>query len=95
MVLGWVDDFWYFIWYFGLWKYCVFGVSGGIFYVFVCVKLFFKDEIFFVGVVFGIVFWEVGLKGLSIYNCLGMFIWGYFLNIMVKVLDKELVILVY
>jgi pimeloyl-ACP methyl ester carboxylesterase len=93
--LGWVDDLRHLIRHLGLRKYRVLGASGGTPYALACAKLLPKDEILSVGVAFGIAPWEAGSKGLSIYNRLGMFIWGHFPNIMAKALDKELVTLVH
>ena len=74
-VLGWVQDLKCLIHHLKLDRYRIFSVSGGTGYALACAKLLPRQQLRSVGVAFGVGPWEAGMKGMSLLNRTGLWIW--------------------
>jgi pimeloyl-ACP methyl ester carboxylesterase len=90
-VLSWVNDLKCLVHHLKLNKYRLFSVSGGTGYALACAKLLPRKQLRSVGIAFGVGPWEAGLKGTSLLNRTGLWVWEKHPWVFRKILDRFVV----
>jgi pimeloyl-ACP methyl ester carboxylesterase len=90
-VLSWANDLKCLIHHLKLNRYRLFSVSGGTGYALACAKLLPREQLRSVGIAFGVGPWEAGLKGTSLLNRTGLWIWEKHPWVFRKIFDRFVV----